>query len=153
MSGKAPLETSPANVVNEREFEVIFREIREYSTIKHVLEGNSERVIFNKQRVKSIDCQVMSVLFQDVLRHKTVSKLEDENFIFIRRAIDVKTRASLDKRIAERKKLGEEVAAYVTEPNTNVDIEDRDKSHKRLKHAVRKLVNLNTNRMLDVLGY
>ena len=153
MSGKAPLETSPANVVNEREFEVIFREIREYSTIKHVLEGNSERVIFNKQRVKSIDCQVMSVLFQDVLRHKTVSKLEDENFIFIRRAIDVKTRASLDKRIAERKKLGEEVAAYVTEPNTNVDIEDRDKSQKRLKHAVRKLVNLNTNRMLDVLGY
>ena len=153
MMGKAPLDASPAGVMSEKEWDKIFGEIRQYSTIKHVLEGNSERVIFNKQRVKSIDCQIMSVLFEDVLRHKTVSKMEDENYIFIRRAIDVKTRASMDKKRAERAKLGEEVYNYVTDPETNVDIEDRDRSHKRLKHAVRKLVNLNTNRMMDVLGY
>jgi len=37
----------------------------------------------------------------DVLRHKTVSKVEDENFIFIRRAMDVKTRAQMDRRADE----------------------------------------------------
>ena len=91
MMNKAPNEAGTSEVLSEREFEQVFRQIREYSTVKQILEGNSEKVIFNNQRVKSIDCAVMSVLLQDVIRHKTVSKIEDENFIFIRRAVDVKT--------------------------------------------------------------
>ena len=57
------------------------------------MQANSEKIIHSQQRIKSIDCTIMSVLLEDVLRHKTVSKVEDENFIFIRRAVDVKTRA------------------------------------------------------------
>ena len=131
----------------------MFRQIREYSTIKQILEGNYESVLYNKQRVKSLDCQVISVLFEDVLRHKTVSKVEDENFIFIRRAVDVRTRASLDRKAKEKSKLGSDVAMYVADPLTNADFEDRYKGEKRLKHAVRKLVNLRSRRMLNILGY
>lgn len=95
----------------------------------------------------------MNVLFEDVLRQKTVSKVEDENFIFIRRAVDVKTHAANERRADERAKLGEDVLLHVPEPMTNVDFEESGRSEKRLKHAVRKLVNLKTGRMLDVLGY
>ena len=88
-----------------------------------------------------------------MLRHKTVAKLEDENYIFIRRAVDVKTRADLDRRAEERAKLGDDVAMYVADPRTNQDFENVYKSEKRLKHAVRKLVNMRTSRMLEILGY
>ena len=128
-------------------------QIREYSTVKQILEGNSEKVIFNNQRVKSVDCQLMSVLLQDVIRHKTVSKMEDENYIFIRRAVDVKTKANIDRRRAERAKLDSSVAMMAADPLTDADFEDRYKSEKRLKHAVRKLINLRTNRMLGIIGY
>ena len=47
-------------------------------------------VVFNKRRIKSIDCKLMSVLIEDALRAKTVEKISDENYIFIRRAVDVK---------------------------------------------------------------
>ena len=56
--------------------------------------------MYKKQRVKSIDCKVMSVLVEDVLRQKVMAKVEDDNFIFIRRAVDVKSRARLDKKAA-----------------------------------------------------
>ena len=96
----------------------------------------------------------MSVLFEDVLRHKTVAKIEDENFIFIRKAIDAKTAYKLEKKAYERSKLGSDVAIYVADKYTNMDFEDdKIRSAKRLKHAVRKLLNLRTNRMLDILGY
>lgn len=96
----------------------------------------------------------MSVLFEDVLRHKTVAKIEDENFIFIRKAIDAKTAYKLEKKAYERAKLGSDVAIYVADKYTNMDFEDdKIRSAKRLKHAVRKLLNLRTNRMLDILGY
>jgi len=55
----------------------------------------------------------MNVLLEDVLRHKTVSKVEDENFIFIRRAVDVKTSASIKRRADEKAKFGSDVALYV----------------------------------------
>jgi predicted naringenin-chalcone synthase len=32
---------------------------------------------------------VLSVLFEDAMRQKAVAKIKDDNFIFIRRAIDV----------------------------------------------------------------
>ena len=48
MNDKAPVESGPADLLNEKEFEKVFYQIREYSTIKHILEGNSESVIFNK---------------------------------------------------------------------------------------------------------
>lgn len=153
INGRVPDEAGPANLLSEKEFENVFRQVREYSTIKQILEGNHESVLYNKQRVKSLDCQIVSVLFEDVLRHKTVAKVEDENFIFIRRAVDVKTRANLERKAEEKAKLGSDIAMYVADPLTNADFEDRYKGEKRLKLAVRRLVNLRTKRMLDILGY
>ena len=43
---RAENETSSANIRNEREFEIIYEEIREYSTIKQILEGNCEKVLY-----------------------------------------------------------------------------------------------------------
>ena len=65
----------------------------------------------------------------------------------------MKTRANLEKKAEEKAKLGSDVAMYVADPLTNADFEDRYKSTKRLKYAVRKLVNLRSKRMLDILGY
>ena len=45
-------------------------------------------VVFNRRRIKSIDCKLMGVLIEDALRAKTVEQLNDDNFIFIRRAVD-----------------------------------------------------------------
>ena len=55
-----------------------------------ILEGNHDMVVFNKRRIKSIDCKLVSVLIEDSLRAKTVDKIGDDNFIFIRRAVDAK---------------------------------------------------------------
>lgn len=82
-----------------------------------------------------------------------MAKIEDENYIFVRRAVDVKTRASLYRKSKERAKLGSVVVAYVENPKTNADFKDHYKSERRLKLAVRKLINMQTNRMLDILGY
>ena len=44
----------------------------------------------------------MNVLLEDVMRTKNIPKVADDNFIFIRRAIDVKTRASMDRKHEEK---------------------------------------------------
>jgi len=36
--------------------------------VKQILEGNSEKVIYQKIKVKAVDCKIMNVLFEDVLR-------------------------------------------------------------------------------------
>ena len=70
--------------------------------MKLILEGNAEMVVYNRRRIKSIDCKLMSVLIEDALRAKTVEKLADDNFIFIRRAVDTKERARIQERQAAR---------------------------------------------------
>ena len=50
------------------DFDAMYQGVREYSTAKAIFEGNSEDIVFKKQRVQSVDCKVMSVLFEDVLR-------------------------------------------------------------------------------------
>ena len=59
----------------------------------------------------------------------------------------------MDRRRAERAKLGSDVALMAADPLTDADFEERYKRGKRLKHAARKLINLRTNRMLAILGY
>ena len=95
----------------------------------------------------------MSVLMEDVLRQKVMAKVEDDNFIFIRRAVDVKSRARLDKKAAQRARMGSEVPDYVNNPMTNVDFEEKYESEKRNKQAVKKLIHLKTTRMLEIIGY
>lgn len=73
----------------------MFSKVQEYSSLKMILEGNAEMVVYNKRRTKSIDCKLLSVLVEDALRAKTVEKLGDDNFIFIRRAVDTKERARI----------------------------------------------------------
>ena len=57
-----------AEVLGADEFDFIFQQVREFTTAKAILEGNSEHIVYQKQRVKAIDCKVMSVLLEDVLR-------------------------------------------------------------------------------------
>ena len=53
---------------SKREWLPIKENIKEYTTIKHVLDGNTQMVRLNDRRIKSIDCKVMSVLIQDAVR-------------------------------------------------------------------------------------
>ena len=62
MRSVVPLDPAMPNLLSEKEFTTVFEQVREYGTVKDILEANSERVIYNKQKVKSVDCQVMSVL-------------------------------------------------------------------------------------------
>jgi hypothetical protein len=59
------------------------------------MDGNMQMVILNSSRIKAIDCKVMAVLFEDACRQKAISKVEDDNYIFIRRAVNIKSRAKL----------------------------------------------------------
>jgi hypothetical protein len=55
------------------------------------MERNSEFIKVNDGlRVKAVDCKVLSIMLNDLLRHKAVQKIEDESYIFIRRAHNVK---------------------------------------------------------------
>ena len=75
----------------------MFAQIKEFATIKHILEKNSEFIrIKEGLRVKSLDCKLLSAMLSDLMRHNMILKVEDEHFIFIRRAI--KTRQNKPKK-------------------------------------------------------
>lgn len=82
----------------EDEFDKVHRQVKEYSTIKQIMSSNNESIRLKGHKIEAVDCNLLSVLIEDVIRHKTVEKMTDENYIFIRRAVDVKTRAMLQKR-------------------------------------------------------
>lgn len=42
-------------------------------------------------KVKTVDCKVLSIMLNDIMHHKTVLKVEDEDYIFIRRALNIKS--------------------------------------------------------------
>lgn len=58
------------------------------------MERNSDfiKIYENNQRVKTVDCKIMHTMIADLYRYKTVMKVEDEDFIFVRRAINVKSK-------------------------------------------------------------
>ena len=82
-----------------------------------------------------------------------ISKVEDDNYIFIRKSVDVKSRARLDKKSAQRRRMGSEVSEYVDDPKTNVDFEEKVEAEKRNDKAVKRLTYLKTQRMLEIIGY
>lgn len=60
---------------------------KEFSTLKDIMEKNSEYIrIKEGVRVKAIDCKVFSIMITDLMRYYNILKIEDENYIFIRRA-------------------------------------------------------------------
>ena len=70
----------------------MFSKIKEFSIIKQVMERNSEFIkLKDNFRVKAVDCKVMGIMLNDLMRHKSVLKVEDEDFIFMRRAINIKS--------------------------------------------------------------
>lgn len=92
-------------------------------------------VVFNRRRIKSIDCKLIGVLIEDALRAKTVEQLNDDNFIFIRRAVDTQERARLyirkQKRSQQRKGLAE-----AHEPLSEADFYEKSQARKRNKNTV-----------------
>jgi hypothetical protein len=66
--------------------------IKEYSSIKHIMENNSDyiRPSPESQRVKVVDCQVMNAMLQDLMAHNTFLKIKDDEYIFIKRSVNVK---------------------------------------------------------------
>lgn len=66
--------------------------VKEFATIKHVLERNSGIIkVRNDLKIKALDCKILSIMLTDIQRSGTVLKVEDEDFIFLRRALNVKS--------------------------------------------------------------
>jgi len=81
-------------LLDNRQWEVMMDRIKEFSTLKQVLERNSFFVFLSENnRVKSVDCHLLSILLQDLIRFKTCLKVEDDDFIFIKRARDPRKEA------------------------------------------------------------
>ena len=77
--------------------------ISQYKTIKKVMDKNAEIVtIEDGVRRKAVDCKLMSILLQDMLRHNTVLKIEDEDYIFIVQATANKRKDLNEKTKEER---------------------------------------------------
>ncbi len=38
------------------------------------------------QRIKAVDCKTLSIMLTDLLRHRNVLKLTDDDYIFVRRS-------------------------------------------------------------------
>lgn len=56
------------------------------------MEKNSDlvKIYENNMRVKTLDCKIINTMLQDLIRYKTIQKVQDENFIFMRRALNEK---------------------------------------------------------------
>lgn len=64
------------------------------------MERNSEFIRTGNEgnRIKAIDCKMMSIMLTDLARHKTVLKVEDEDYILVRRAFNIKSQQKKNKR-------------------------------------------------------
>lgn len=94
----------------------------------------------------------MSIMLTDILRHKTVLKVEDEDFVFLRRAINIKSMQQMQKKKQIRESLQSEgdLSARI---GAQMDSEESKESLKRQKVIFKKLLFLNTRRMLEILKY
>ena len=69
----------------------MFGQIKEFSTLKQIFERNAEFIkVKDGVRIKSIDCKLLSTMVIDLMRHSIIQKVEDENYIFIRRARNIR---------------------------------------------------------------
>lgn len=71
----------------------MFHSINEYTVIKQVLEGNSDliRISESNQIIKTVDCKILHTMISDLYRFKSVLKVVDEDYIFVRRAVNIKS--------------------------------------------------------------
>lgn len=122
--------------------------------MKQIFDDNSEMIKVNQQKVKACDCKVLSVLFEDAMRQKAIAKIKDDNYIFIRRAVDVKTKVQLETQARERAQMGSEVKQHVDYIKTSAEFEQKSHDAQKLnKHIARKLIYAQTKRLLKILGY
>lgn len=128
--------------------------VKEYNTLKQIFDDNSEVILVGRQRVKAVDLKVLSTLFEDAHRQRQVAKIKDDNYIFMRRAVDVAGRYEQVQREQQRAQMGAEVSLHVDQIKTSVDFERHKVEASKLnKHIVRKLIHAQTKRMLKIIGY
>mmetsp|Transcript_22975 Transcript_22975/g.22326 ORF Transcript_22975/g.22326 Transcript_22975/m.22326 type:complete len:208 (+) Transcript_22975:634-1257(+) len=121
--------------------------VKQYSTLKQIMEKNSELVsVKDSQKIKAIDCKIFSAMLVDIMRHEMVLKVEDENYIFIRRARNLRQKRYRDK--ANKYKVEE-----VEDEADDEKREDEMRKYRRLKVSFKRLFFLNTKRMLHILKH
>jgi hypothetical protein len=76
-----------------RKMDGIIVDIQEFSTIKQVLESTSEMVTYQGVKVKSLDCKMITVLMDEIIRVQEFAKIDDDNHVFIKRTYNPKSRA------------------------------------------------------------
>ena len=152
--------SASGKVPDEKHLATMFLKVKEFATIKRVMERNCEYIRFDhSQRVKTVDCKVMHVAVADLLRHKTVMKIEDENYIFIRRAIGVRQLRDQQRRRPPAESSGAVGSAQSdnhflpSAGDSGGDENMNREQRKRQRVLFKKLLFLNTRRMLEILGY
>jgi len=92
----------------------------------------------------------MSTMIQDALHHKTVLKVEDEDFIFIRRAVSNKKKKP---KLERSKEIIESDTQFLSHMQAQMETEESQESKNRQKIIFKKLLFLNTKRLLEILKF
>lgn len=61
--------------------------MQQFKTIKNILDSNSQVIFNGKERVKAIDCRQLALLLDDIERQRQIMKVDDEDFILVKRAV------------------------------------------------------------------
>jgi hypothetical protein len=121
--------------------------VKQYCTLKQILVQNSETITLHNRRVKAVDCKVLAQLFEDALRQKSTLKIRDDNYIFIRRAVDIKTEQELEQQESQRLQQQAQM-----DSKTSYDFEQKLRGEKLLRNVVSKLIHAQSARVLKVVG-
>ncbi len=60
---------------DNKDIETLHNNIKQYTTIKLIMEKNSDYMRVDTQRVKIVDCQVMCIMLADLIAHKNILKV------------------------------------------------------------------------------
>lgn len=139
-------EISPENI------DALHNSIKQYSTIKLIMEKNSTYVR-DSQRVKIVDCHIMQIILADLAAHKNILKVQDDNFIFIRRTTNRYKQQQVPNNKRTKDTLESDNLFIDNQSNAknHTDTEASKESRTRQKAIFKKLLFFDTRKMLSIL--
>ena len=75
----------------------------------------------------------MGNLISEVVHNQDIAKVQDDNYVFIRRSMDVKERDRMRRGQNEKSFVGSEVFLNVDKVKVNVDYDEKTKLRKKIE--------------------
>lgn len=141
----------------------MLEQIKQFSVFKEIMDNNCQLLGINSEnheggtKFKAIDCKVMNNIFEEYRRNKVMAKIRDDDFIFVQRS------SHKQKQMMLRMKTKQDLLNSSGPVNVNqIDLQLADKmafdgddkiEEKRTRNLFKKLYHLNTQRLLEIVGY